>query len=203
MSYIELIAKTCHEANRAYCQSIGDHSQPEWNDAPEWQRESAVNGVRFHLENPDATPENSHENWLRQKESEGWKYGPVKNPETKEHPCFCMYHDLPIEQRSKDYIFRSIVHSMAPVVHATAVGETKQFRKDLDEVLQRIKLSSIPGGPTPCRASRERSLAVTKLQESIMWLGMDLKEMAEPSPYPNSYNPESPVIDKTADGLKL
>lgn len=84
-----------------------------------------------------------------------------------------------------------------------AVSQTKQFRKDLDGILQHLKLSSIHGGPHPCRASRERSLAVTKIQEAIMWLGMDLKDIGESNPYPNSYNPASPVIDPTADGLKL
>ena len=43
------IASICHEANRAYCLSIGDESQPEWATAPDWQRVSAINGVRFHL----------------------------------------------------------------------------------------------------------------------------------------------------------
>jgi len=200
---IEAIAKTCHEANRAYCQAIGDHSQPAWEDAPDWQRDSAINGVKFHLADPRATPENSHESWLRQKEAEGWSYGPVKNPETKEHPCFVPYEELPTSQKAKDYIFRSVVHAMAPVSHNTAVGETKQFRKDLDEVLQRLKLSSIPTGPAPCRGSRERSLAVTKIQEAIMWLGMDLKDLNEPNPYPQSYDPASPKIEPTADGLKL
>ena len=85
----------------------------------------------------------------------------------------------------------------------TPVAETKQYRKDLDDVLQRLKLSSIPTGPTPCRASRERSLAITKIEEAIMWLGMDLKAQGTENPYPQSYNPESPVIEPTADGLKL
>lgn len=82
------------------------------------------------------------------------------------------------------------------------VSETKQFRKDLDEVLQRLKGSKL-------RASRERSLAITKVQEAIMWLGMDLKSMNEAgvpgteNPYPKSYDPASPEIAPTADGLKL
>ena len=63
------------------------------------------------------------------------------------------------------------------------VVETKQFRVELDAVLQRIKNSS--------RKSRERSLVITKLQEAIMWLGMDLKELGEANPYPNSYKPEN------------
>lgn len=90
------------------------------------------------------------------------------------------------------------------------IGETKQFRKDLDAILQRLKISSSPTNPhVHARASRERSIAVTKLQEAIMWLGMDLKAIneespgASPSPYPESYNPDSPVIEPTADGLSL
>ena len=113
---IEQIARVCHEVNRAYCQSIGDDSQPEWNDAPDWQKDSAMNGVRFHMENPGAGPEASHVKWLEQKKAEGWEYGPVKDPVKKQHPCFVAYNFLPIEQRAKDYIFRQIVHSLLDVV---------------------------------------------------------------------------------------
>lgn len=105
------VAAVCHEANRIYCQSIGDHSQPEWGDAPEWQRKSAVTGVEFHLANPDASASASHDSWLAEKERDGWKYGPVKDPEKKEHPCFVTYGALPVKQRLKDYIFRAIVHA--------------------------------------------------------------------------------------------
>ncbi|MEC0139726.1 RyR domain-containing protein [Paenibacillus macerans] len=105
---IEQIARICHEVNRAYCKSIGDDSQLAWDDAPEWQKESAVNGVHFHLAN-DTTPEQSHENWLKEKISTGWVYGPVKDPDKKEHPCMVPYDKLPIEQRTKDYLFKAVV----------------------------------------------------------------------------------------------
>ncbi len=106
------IAQVAHEMNKAFCESIGDESQPSWEDAPEWQKTSAINGVKFHLDNPDASPSASHDSWLAEKEKDGWKYGAVKNPETKEHPCIVDYFDLPVEQRSKDYIFRQVVHSL-------------------------------------------------------------------------------------------
>ena len=109
---IELIAKTCHEVNRAYCKSIGDDSQLSWEDAPDWQKQSAVNGVRFHIDNPNAGPSASHESWLAEKERDGWKYGPVKNPEAKEHPCFVPYAELPNEQQAKDALFISVVHAL-------------------------------------------------------------------------------------------
>lgn len=91
----------------------------------------------------------------------------------------------------------------------TPTAVTKQLRKDLDAVLQTLKNESLVTGnaftqsPT-ARSSRERSIAVTKIQEAIMWLGMDLKDIGEtPNPYPHSYDPTSPVIEPTADGLKL
>lgn len=105
------IAKVCHEANRAYCAALGDHSQPSWDDAPDWQRKSAISGVQFHYANPNAGPEASHNNWLKDKDAEGWVYGEVKDPVAKTHPCFVPFNELPLEQQAKDYIFRAICHA--------------------------------------------------------------------------------------------
>jgi len=110
---VEDIARACHEVNRAYCAAIGDNSQLAWEDAPDWQRESAMNGVEFTLVNPDAGPSASHESWLAEKERDGWTYGPVKNPAIKEHPCFVPYDELPTEQKVKDYLFQAVVRSLA------------------------------------------------------------------------------------------
>lgn len=110
---VEAIAIVCHEANRAYCATLGDSSQLHWADAPQWQRDSAINGVSFHLENPEAGPAGSHENWYRVKESEGWVYGMVKDVEAKTHPCMLPYGELPEAQRLKDLIFAGIVHALS------------------------------------------------------------------------------------------
>jgi hypothetical protein len=113
MIIVENSAQVCHEANRTFCQTLNDYSQLSWHDAPEWQRESAINGVKFHLASleignePD--PSASHKSWLAEKERDGWKYGPVKDATLKEHPCFVSYEELPIDQQAKDYIFGSIV----------------------------------------------------------------------------------------------
>lgn len=115
MTVVQL-AQVAHEINKTYCESIGDNSQPSWDDAPDWQRASAIHGVDFHLNNPDATPEMSHLNWLAEKEAAGWVYGEVKDAEKKQHPCFRPYNELPLEQRTKDYLFRQIVHSLKPYI---------------------------------------------------------------------------------------
>ena len=110
---VQSIARVCHEANRAYCQSIGDNSQPDWDSAPDWQKQSAENGVRFHLENPNAAPSHSHEEWLKEKQAAGWKYGPIKDPDEKTHPCFVPYEELPEEQKKKDSLFIAVIHAIA------------------------------------------------------------------------------------------
>ena len=75
------------------------------------------------------------------------------------------------------------------------VIENKRLRKEIDEKIQQVK--NLP-------PSRERSLAVTKLQEAVMWFGMDLKRLGENNPYPSSKDPETGTqIEPTADGLKL
>jgi len=81
-----------------------------------------------------------------------------------------------------------------PKLSGEEVFMDKTLRKELDNTLQKLK------GLTP---SRERALSITKLQECIMWLGMDLKRLNEPTPYPTSYDPSVPTVEPTADGLKL
>lgn len=106
------IAEVAHEINRAYCQAMGDDSQPTWENAPEWQIKSAVNGVLFHVEHPDAGPDASHKSWAKEKIEDGWCYGPVKDADKKLHPCLVDFENLPKEQQAKDYLFRQVVHSL-------------------------------------------------------------------------------------------
>jgi len=114
---VEQIARVCHETNRSYCETLGDHSQLPWASAPNWQRTSAINGVRFHMDNPDAKPSASHDEWLKEKKATGWKYGPTKDAEKKEHPCFVPYDELPVEQQAKDALFIAVVHALVKTLH--------------------------------------------------------------------------------------
>ncbi len=107
------IAKVAHEINMAYCISIGDTSQVPWEDAPEWQRESAINGVEFHLNNKDSSPEDSHVNWLKEKIDNGWVYSEVKDIDKKTHPCCVPYAELSTQHKTKDYLFKQVVDSLS------------------------------------------------------------------------------------------
>lgn len=104
-------AEAAHEINRVYCRALGDTSQAVWDQAEEWQRTSALNGVDgvFAGNGPGA----SHESWLAEKFATGWTYGPVKDPVLKEHPCMVPFHELPFDQQQKDHLFVQTVHAVA------------------------------------------------------------------------------------------
>ena len=77
----------------------------------------------------------------------------------------------------------------------------KELRGKIDALIQEVK---------NCPATRERSLAITKLQEAVMWLGMDLKRIHDlhpeecSDPYVGSKDPNTGTyIAPTADGLKM
>lgn len=108
---IESLAIICHVVNKEYCESLGDYSQPFWDKAPDWQKQSIINGVLLHLRNPNATARDSHESWLKEKTETGWKYGPVKDADKKEHPCFVSYDELPVAQQTKDSLFKETIET--------------------------------------------------------------------------------------------
>lgn len=121
---IEACARAAHEVNRAYCIALGDTSQAPWESAPEWQKQSARNGVIGALSG--ATPRESHESWMAEKRATGWKYGPVKDVEKREHPCFVPYDELPPAQRAKDGIFVTVVR-----VVGNALGDLSPHLADV------------------------------------------------------------------------
>ena len=75
------------------------------------------------------------------------------------------------------------------------IPKVKQLRKDIDDVIQRVKTLD---------NCKEVSICITKLQEAVMWLGMDLKRIGDTNPYPNSKDLSTgTIIDPTADNLKF
>jgi hypothetical protein len=116
-SQLEIIAMAAHEANRAYCLSIGDTSQVHWEEAPEWQRESVRQGVFGILEGKLKSAEQGHESWLALKRLQGWSYGEAKDVEKKTHPAFVPWSDLPLEQRAKGVLCQGVVRVMANVLN--------------------------------------------------------------------------------------
>ena len=97
----EQAARILHNWNRAYCATIGDPPTQPWDQITEHQRESHQDAKRFVLQNPQASPEDIHQEWTNAMIKEGWTLGPVKNEELKTHPNLVPYRELPAAQRSR------------------------------------------------------------------------------------------------------
>ncbi len=98
------------------------------------------------------------------------------------------------------------------------IAAAKQFRVDADALLQRMKVhrrNLLASEGMDCatdhperfedggEAVAQHTLSIRDLESAIMRQGMVLKNIGNPNPYPESYNPASPVVAPTADGLKL
>lgn len=54
------------------------------------------------------TPREAHDNWMKEYEAMGWKYGPKRDPVAKTHPDMVPYDELPEPERLKDEIFLAV-----------------------------------------------------------------------------------------------
>ncbi len=113
---VEDIAEVAHEANRAYCVTLGDTSQLPWSETPDWQKRSIVAGVEAIQSNIELTPEEVHARWMDRKEREGWTFGEVKDTEKKTHPRMMSYKDLSAYHKINDNLFGAVVRALLPLL---------------------------------------------------------------------------------------
>lgn len=92
-----------------------------------------------------------------------------------------------------------------------AIIAAKTFRKEADELLQRMKEHKVFLALSPdfevaeekSEAIAQHTLSIRDLESCIMRQGMALKYIGNPNPYPNSKDPSNTVVEPTADGLKM
>jgi hypothetical protein len=139
----EHIAYVAHNINRAYCEAIGDPVPPHWEDADRSIKESAIHGVLFTLRY-NATPEMQHDAWMKTRIEQGWKYGPVKDEEKKEHPNLVPYGELSQAARVKDYLFQATVNSLRWKLAVPKTDDTisvEKFLKNADGTTETTRVN--------------------------------------------------------------
>jgi len=114
MKIIDL-AKIVYQANKAYCETINYPIKMHWDILNNEGKKSIEKGVRFHLNNPYATPEDSHVEWMISKIEKGWSFGSFNN-DNKTHPCIKSYDLLPKEQKIKDLLFKRVVNALSSFI---------------------------------------------------------------------------------------
>lgn len=93
-----------------------------------------------------------------------------------------------------------------------AIKESKTLRRTLDDLLQVTKefKKHLIRDKDDSKEFEDLSEVIAQvtlsqrdIEAAIMRQGMALKYIGQPDPYPESKNPESSVVEKTADGLKM
>lgn len=92
-----------------------------------------------------------------------------------------------------------------------AIIAAKTFRKDADELLQRMKehktrlreYLAVGACDDPSEVIAQHTLSIRDLESCIMRQGMALKYIGNPNPYPNSKDPSNTTVEPTADNLKM
>jgi hypothetical protein len=107
---LDEIAAACHAGTWFLQLSDGATSTPSpcFAETPEWAQESTRDSVRAVL--AGVTPEQLWQHWAEAKRLAGWKYGEVKDPVAKTHPCLVdNYAQLSAYEHYKDRVFTGLV----------------------------------------------------------------------------------------------
>jgi hypothetical protein len=114
---VEQFGRLNHALRREVARIFGDGTvPPDWDDAPEWMHADSARDARELLGNPGMMAEDGHGRWMRQKIAEGWKWGPVRDDEKKEHPSIRPFDQLPPGERLKDLLRVSLAGSLSGYV---------------------------------------------------------------------------------------
>jgi hypothetical protein len=116
LDLIEAAAKSAHNVNRLYAETLGEDVL-EWDALPVEMRRCTVQGVLTLIASPKNTPEMMHISWMHSKQKDGWIYGEKKDMTLKTHPCMVDYAELPEAQRLKDKLFTGAVLPYVEVIH--------------------------------------------------------------------------------------
>jgi ketosteroid isomerase-like protein len=134
MNKIEFIARIRFLAWMGYQMGSG---QPYNVEPIKDQFDALKNGVEFALKNPNMTPEQNHENWMKCKAAQGWIYGTVKDFEKKTHPDMVPFNELPRIEQDKDI--------MDGLMNKEAEKIWNETRQDHERLLKSCKDAIIEG----------------------------------------------------------
>jgi len=77
----------------------------------------------------EALARNAHEQWAKQRMADGWRYGPKRDDDRKEHPMLRPYDELPESEKAYDRLI-----SMESVKTILSLGfEIRKARRETEK----------------------------------------------------------------------
>lgn len=106
----EQIAKTCHAVHRAYCNESLLPTQPEWDSVDDNHKQVIIDSVKKIFDGEITSKEQSHNNFVAMKKSQGWTFGNYSMGD-KKNPRLVPFEQLNIHDKIKENLFFETVKS--------------------------------------------------------------------------------------------
>lgn len=78
------------------------HDVPDDYEISTERLNGLIEGTKWALANPEATPEDNHASWMESKRGQGYVYGENLSVENKTHPSMIEFSKLPKVEQDKD-----------------------------------------------------------------------------------------------------
>lgn len=104
MDKLEFIARVRYLGWICYQMGAGLplHDVAEDYELSDERLKSLIEGTSWALENPEATIQDNHENWMKCKEKQGYTYGKELDTIKKTHPSMIPFDELSGVEKNKD-----------------------------------------------------------------------------------------------------
>lgn len=91
-----------------------------------WENKEQATILDAIAQNLEILAEGEHDGWADARQRHGWRIGPEKNIEAREHPLLMPYEELSEKEKNKD---RDSVRNYVPIIAGTAFLITTQQRE--------------------------------------------------------------------------
>lgn len=169
------LARIVHGAHVQYNVILGDNApDPPWDALGGRHQKQIADRVRSIREGKG--PAQIHQEWIDEMARWGWKYGEVKDPIARTHPCMRPYDELSPDQQAKDRLAIRIVFTFVmPEVAEEIAHESLRdipgadenvIREDLPEVcIFHRSFLPCPGSNNNCVISSQEDDVVAVYRE--------------------------------------
>lgn len=114
MTYEE-IAKVAYQTYREYLKNTNSTTNLlDWDECPDWEKKSAIIGVRTYINNPEDSIEKNHERWMKERLTNNGVYYTERDKISFD---YLPREPIPFLQLSKklqvkDFIFQNVVYAL-------------------------------------------------------------------------------------------
>jgi len=109
----EEIAEVAHNINASFRLVAAEYAQ-FWRELPPeaWERVDSLRQVKLLRENPDLSPQQEHEAWMRERIQHGWSWGAERNADRKQNPLLVEWDELPGAYRARSIASFQVIRTM-------------------------------------------------------------------------------------------